>query len=150
MENIKKEINIDICKCYQFPLIKDNDRLTAYSWNELFKIIIREKIVILMGKISNSYSFFSYIKIAAFVLRSKLISPKIRIIRFPIEIRGKKWIDFGRNLTTGYWCRLEAIRSGRSNGTISFGSNVQINDFVHISALSSVRIGDNVLIASHV
>lgn len=103
-----------------------------------------------MGKISNSYSFFSYIKLAAFVLRSKLISPKIRIIRFPIEIRGKKWIDFGRNLTTGYWCRLEAIRSGLSNGTISFGSNVQINDFVHISALSSVRIGDNVLIASHV
>lgn len=104
----------------------------------------------MMGRISNDYTLLTYIKLAWFVLKSKLLSPRIRIIRFPIEIRGKKWINFGRNLTTGYWCRLEAIRTEEGNGIISFGCNVQMNDFVHISSISSVKIGDNVLIASHV
>ena len=30
-----------------------------------------------------------------------------------------------------------------------FGNDVQINDYVHISVMSSVSIGDNVLMASH-
>ncbi|MBR1639808.1 MAG: hypothetical protein IJ688_10530 [Treponema sp.] len=33
---------------------------------------------------------------------------------------------------------------------LSFGENVQINDYVHIAALEKVKIGDNVLIASKV
>lgn len=103
------------------------------------------------GVISNNYSISNYIKLLIFVIRSKLISRRIRIIRFPIEIRGKKWINFGTNLTTGYWCRLEVFKYGQdSNGQIIFGNHVQLNDFVHISSIHSVKIGDNVLIASHV
>lgn len=103
-----------------------------------------------MKQIANRYSITDLVKLTYFVIRSKLIAKSIRLIRFPIEIRGKNWIDFGKQLTTGYWCRLEAFHFESGNGQIIFGSNVQINDFVHISSLDSVRIGDNVLIASHV
>ena len=33
---------------------------------------------------------------------------------------------------------------------IVFGKNVQINDYVHITAMSKVQIGDNVLLASKI
>jgi lipopolysaccharide O-acetyltransferase len=37
-----------------------------------------------------------------------------------------------------------------SNPILKFGRNVQINDFVHIGAIESITIQDNVLIASRV
>ena len=42
--------------------------------------------------IKNSYSFWGYLRLAIFVIRTKFISSKARIIRFPIEIRGKRFI----------------------------------------------------------
>lgn len=98
----------------------------------------------------NSYSIFKFFAIASYILRTKLISPKSRIIRFPIDLRGKRMIDFGKKLTTGKYCRIEAINTGKAHKKIIFGKNVQINDFVHICALEKVVICDNVLIASHV
>lgn len=80
---------------------------------------------------------------------TKFIFPKSRIIRFPIDIRGKKGIDFGLRLTTGHWCRIESF-SKNGEKTLFFGNDVQINDFVHINALEKVIIGNNVLIASKV
>ena len=60
-------------------------------------------------------------------------------------------IDFGENLTTGYNCRIEALCTGHDNCIkVKFGKNVQLNDSVHIAALESVEIGENVLLASHV
>ncbi len=88
--------------------------------------------------------YLVYCKIITFFLNSSA-----RIIRFPIDIRGKKGIDFGKNLTTGYHCRIESY-SCNGQKSLFFGNNVQINDFVHIAALNELRIGDNVLIASKV
>ena len=60
-------------------------------------------------------------------------------------------VDLGKRLTTGVGCRIEALLTETNNGKkIVFGSNVQINDYVHISALNHVTIGDDVLMASHV
>jgi len=60
-------------------------------------------------------------------------------------------ISFGTGLTTGVGCRLEAfIADGDKSIKMIFGNRVQMNDYVHISALKSVKIGDDVLIASHV
>ncbi len=83
------------------------------------------------------------------LLYTKLSVGSARLLRLPIDIRGKKGIDFGHNLTTGYGCRLESF-SDDGNKTLFFGDDVQINDYVHINALKSVRIGNNVLIASKV
>lgn len=104
-------------------------------------------------KIKNNYSVFGLFQLAICLLKTKILFKKSRLIRFPIDIRGKRYIDFGKNLTTGKYCRLEAFASlggGRNDIKLEFGENVQINDFVHISAIEKVKIGNNVLIASHV
>ena len=86
-----------------------------------------------------------------FLLRSKLICRKIRLIRFPFVMRGGEFIDFGNRLTTGYGCRFEVfpIDSDKRKRLI-FGNDVQVNDYVHISAIDRVEIGDNCLFASHI
>ena len=99
--------------------------------------------------IKNTYTIWGRLKLAFFVLRSKLISRKIRIIRFHIELRGAKYIDFGKSLTTGVGCRLEAFSDSKDK-RLFFGENVQINDYVHISAMEKVVIGNHVLMASHI
>lgn len=89
------------------------------------------------------------IYLARCVISTKLSVTSARLLRLPIDIRGKKGIDFGTGLTTGYGCRIESFsEDGRK--TLFFGNNVQVNDYCHINALNSVRIGDNVLIASKV
>lgn len=61
------------------------------------------------------------------------------------------FIDLGTSLTTGVGCRIEAFSTASANQRkIIFGADVQINDYVHISAMEKVVIGDSVLIASHV
>lgn len=60
-------------------------------------------------------------------------------------------ISWGKNLTTGINCRFEAfVADGNKSKKIFLGNDIQINDSVHISALNSVTIGNNVLIASFV
>jgi lipopolysaccharide O-acetyltransferase len=64
-------------------------------------------------------------------------------------VRGKKHIVFGRRLTTGFDCRLDAFsKTGKS--CLMIGEDVQINDYVHIGAIERVEIGNRVLIASKV
>lgn len=94
-------------------------------------------------------SFFELIYLARCFAFTRIFMPKSRLIRLPIDIRGKNGIDFGKSLTTGYHCRIESYSSNFQKSLI-FGNNVQINDFVHIAALNSVKIGNNVLIASKV
>ena len=79
---------------------------------------------------------------------NQIYSSKARIIRFPIEIRGKRFIDFGSRLTTGKGVSIRSVFYKRKK--LFFGNDVQINDYVHISVMSSVSIGDNVLMASHI
>lgn len=94
-------------------------------------------------------SFLEFLYLGYSFIVTKLTIPSARLLRQPIDIRGKKGIDFGKQLTTGYHCRLEAHNEDK-NVSLHFGNNIQINDFVHIAALNEVRIGDNVLIASKV
>jgi len=96
------------------------------------------------------YGFFGSITLIYFTLLSKLFFHNSRLIRFPIVIRGKAYIDLGEMLTTGVGCRLEAFPSIFNLKTLRFGDNVQINDYVHITAMSSVIIGNNVLMASKI
>lgn len=100
-------------------------------------------------QIENIYPFTETIKIAYWLMRTKFICRKARLIRFPFDIRGRKYIDLGENLTTGKGCRIEAF-SHDKNIVMHFGYNVQINDYVHICAMQNVSIGNDVLMASHI
>lgn len=105
---------------------------------------------VLIDKIKNEYSVWSKIVLGCRVIYTKLFFKKARLIRGGFIVRGKKMIDFGRSLTTGYNCRIEAFITGEDIvKKIVFGDRVQLNDNVHISSLLSVRIGSDVLVASH-
>lgn len=97
------------------------------------------------------YTFMDKVQLAWFLLRSKLIDSNIRLIRFPFIVRGRQFIDFGKQLTTGYWCRFEVFPADNNpRKRLILGNNIQMNDFVHICALDSVEIGDGCLFASHI
>ena len=71
------------------------------------------------------------------------------MIRFPIVIRGKQYIDFGTNLTTGRRCRIEV--NGKHNGKrLIIGKNVNIGDDVSIRCADKIVIGNHVLMGSKV
>lgn len=96
------------------------------------------------------YGISGILKLCIYYVRTHFFYNHVKLIRFPIEIRGKEFIDFGQRLTTGKYCRIEAWSYYSRNKLISFGEGVEIGDFVHISAVNRVRIGNNVLIASKV
>lgn len=101
--------------------------------------------------LQRNYSLSDILELGWCVLRSKLLDRRIRIIRRPFILRGRKFLDFGKGLTTGYWCRFEVFpQDNDPRIRLKFGDNIQVNDFVHICATDSVEIGDGCLFASHV
>jgi lipopolysaccharide O-acetyltransferase len=97
------------------------------------------------------YGFFGFLRIVRSLIFTKVFYPQARLIRLPFDIRNRRYIKIGPRFTTGVGCRIEASPSDKNNkACIVIGSNVQINDYVHIGAINSVVIGDNVLIASKI
>lgn len=95
-------------------------------------------------------SFYELWKLGINIIKTKILFPKARLIRFPFDIRGKKYIKYGKNFTTGTGCRIEAYKFNEKEPKLKIGDNVQINDYVHFSCAESLIIGDDVLIASKV
>ncbi len=85
--------------------------------------------------------------IAVCLLATRFFFPGARLVRLPIFIRGRSRISFGRGFTCGYFNRIDVLDAA---GSIQIGERVQINDFCHIAAVHSIRIGDDALIASRV
>ena len=81
---------------------------------------------------------------------TKLFFPKCRLIRFPIDIRNKKYIQFGDNMTTGRYNRIECYKTNHKTPNLVFKENIQLNDKCHISCIDEIIIEKNVLIASNV
>jgi lipopolysaccharide O-acetyltransferase len=97
------------------------------------------------------YGIWGLMRLLFSYLYTRLFYPKARLIRLPFDIRNKKLIGIGENLTTGFACRFEAFSMKKTNDKIlMLGKNIEINDYVHIAAGEKVVIGDNVLIASKV
>ena len=97
----------------------------------------------------SNYGIVEKLKNCAFLIKTKLFFGSSRLIRFPIVIRGKKYIDFGTSLTTGYNCRFD-VNGVHSSKILVFGKNDNIGDNVRISCAKSIVLGDNVLIGSRV
>jgi lipopolysaccharide O-acetyltransferase len=101
-------------------------------------------------KISN-YHIYSFLNLIISFAYTKVFHFRSRLIRLPVDLRGVKYIDFGKNLTTGKNCRIEAYDfNKRKEKLIIFGNNIQINDMVHIAARKKIIIEDNVLMASRI
>ena len=99
------------------------------------------------------YSIYGFLELIYFFLKTKIFFKNSKLIRFPIFIRGREFIDFGKLMTTGRNCRIDAIpinNYSRKNKIITFGSNIEIGDRVHIASVEGVEIGDRCLIASNI
>lgn len=96
------------------------------------------------------YSFLEIIRMFYFVFRTKIIFKNARIIRFPFDVRGRNYIQIGRNFTSGRYCRFEAYPLDGKSVVLKIGINVQVNDYVHITAMKNLVIGNNVLLASKI
>jgi len=95
------------------------------------------------------YGIFGSARLMRDVALSRLlISPVVRVVRYPWYIRGKENIVFRRGFTSGVGVRLDAF--GSASQQLIFGANVEIGDYVHIAALRRVILGDNCLLASKV
>lgn len=102
---------------------------------------------------SDRYSLSHILYLGYCYLRTKFLSRSFRIIRFPIDLRGFKFMKIGSGFTTGRGCRLEVeltYEPDRQHARLLIGSHVQLNDYVHITAANQVTIEDHVLIASKV
>lgn len=96
-----------------------------------------------------NYSILQILYLVYCKLRGFFIFKNARLIRFPIDLRGKKYIKVSKGFTTGVGCRLETYPIN-GDKTLFFGDNFQMNDYVHITAMKSVIIGNNVLFASKI
>lgn len=95
------------------------------------------------------YSMSNIIYLGFCYCLTKIFYHKQKIIRFPFEVRGKNFISFGKKLSTGRYCRIEAYPENEDK-VLFFGDHCQINDSVHIVAKQKVVLKDNVLLASRV
>lgn len=99
------------------------------------------------------YSFGGLLELVYFFFKTKIFFKNIKLIRFPIFIRGKRFIKFGRSMSTGRYCRLDAMPKTPNHHNkffIRFGIDVEIGDRVHIASVKGIEIGDRCLIASNV
>ena len=91
------------------------------------------------------YSFSNKIYMFVCWIRTKLFYPQLKVIRFTFDIRNQKNIKLGKRLSIGRMCRFEVSQENSRHNRIclSIGADTRIGDFVHISALESVIIGEN-------
>ena len=98
-----------------------------------------------------SYGLLGSCSLAVDLVMTRILFRGARLIRFPVFIRGRRKIDFGRGFSAGRGLRIEAFDvNGLAGPLIRIGNDVHVNDYVHIGAIRSVIIGDRVLIASKV
>ena len=102
-----------------------------------------------MNNLRNYYTLSYKFKLALWLIKTKLFYPKARLIKFPFDIRSKRFISLGANINIGIGCRFEAFSSDGSK-TMFFGKNMQITDYTHITSMQKVVIGDDVFIAGKV
>jgi len=96
-----------------------------------------------------SYGLFGIILLLKNIVFTKFLYPSARIIRSPYYIRGRQFSRIGKGFTTGVGLRLDCFPINQQI-CLEIGKDVQLNDYVHIGAINSIKIGDNVLIASKV
>lgn len=95
------------------------------------------------------YSPSEFVKNIWSLVCTKAFNRPARLIRRPVYIRGGRGMEYGPGFTTGYRCRFEMFHSDEGI-KLKLGRNCCMGDQVHIVASSSVELGDDCLLASHI
>ncbi|MBI4901552.1 MAG: acetyltransferase, partial [Actinobacteria bacterium] len=96
------------------------------------------------------YGLVRILGLGAGFLRTKAFYRPATFIFFPIDLRGRRHIRLGSRMTCGRGCRFEAYPTSGQGVVLSIGDDVQINDYVHITASESVVLEDRVLLAGRI
>lgn len=96
----------------------------------------------------NRYSVFEIIKLGVSVILTRLFYRKAKLISYPVYMRGKKSLEYGRDFSIGYGCRFDLINPNKK--TLFIGDNCEVGDYCHFVACENVTIGDNFLGASKI
>nr|WP_223820843.1 DapH/DapD/GlmU-related protein [Bacillus sp. S3] len=99
----------------------------------------------------NEYGIGEIVSNVISLIFTKIFYNGARLIRRPIYVRGKGFLEYGKGFTTGYNCRIEMldiVKGGPKK--LIIGNNCKIGDYVHIAAGERVTIGDNCLMASKI
>ena len=99
-------------------------------------------------KYKNRWSFFEIFTLGISVLFTKMFYPKAKLVCYPVYMRGKKSIKYGKGLNIGYGCRFDLLNTEKT--TLTIGENCEMGDSCHIVAIESVTIGENCLMASKI
>ncbi|MEK4994793.1 DapH/DapD/GlmU-related protein [Paenibacillus sp. FSL H7-0918] len=99
----------------------------------------------------NNYGLGEILKNMISLIYTRIFYKGARLVRRPIYVRGKRFLDYGQGFTTGYNCRFEMFDSGSgSNKKIIIGDKCKFGDYVHIASGEKVLIGNNCLLASKI
>ena len=98
-------------------------------------------------KLYKSIGLIAFLRLTIDLIFSKIMFPKARIIRRPYYIRNEGTFVYGRGFSTGPGLIIEVFGE---NAKLEIGRNMMAYHNLHIGALESVIIGDDVLIASGV
>lgn len=94
-----------------------------------------------------SLGIFGLIRLTRDLVLTKLLFREARIVRWPFYIRNEGQLKIGKGFSSGPRLTLE---TRRKNAQLLIGGNCVANSDLHIGAIESVEIGENVLIASGV
>ncbi len=77
------------------------------------------------------------------------------IIKYPLELRGGKYITIGNHVNIGKQVILTAWDNYKSNSTqfkpeIIIGDSTVIGDYTHITSIERIQIGNNVLMGRYI
>ena len=92
------------------------------------------------------YTFADSLKYGFFLIYTKLVWRKARLVRLPVLIRNRNNISYGQGFTCGTGCRINPGSKGR----LVIGKDFVMGDYCQIEAMNSIRIGNGVLLASRV
>jgi acetyltransferase-like isoleucine patch superfamily enzyme len=99
----------------------------------------------------NQYGLSETVNNIISLIYTKIFYKGARLIRRPVFVRGKRYLQYGKGLTTGYNCRIELFNNGNSIAKkLIIGINCKMGDCVHIAASERVVIGDNCLMGSKI
>ena len=98
------------------------------------------------------YGPLGFIRLSIDYIYTLIRFPGARLVRRPIYIRGRNHISIGSNFTCGVGLRLDAFpeQFNKNKICLEIGNDVEVNDYVHIAVVQSVKIGNHVLIGSKV
>lgn len=99
-------------------------------------------------KYRNRYSVFEHITLGISVIFTRLFYPSAKLVCYPVYMRGKKSLQYGKGLDIGYGCRFDLINAEKR--TLIIGKNCEMGDYCHVVATDRVEIGDDFLCASKV